>query len=131
MRAKGRKEGEGYITYNAIKPPQVRRSLDHLRALAVVHVHGDGDFGVAGGFGGGVQQQAVGVLDGPGEELQDDGRVLGLGGAHAGDDALEVVQAHGGDGPAAGGGGVDDGFGAVRGWLGHCGCGVVGVVLEG
>ncbi|KAI3486834.1 hypothetical protein L1887_49539 [Cichorium endivia] len=88
----GKRGREGNITHNAIKPPQVRRSLDHLRTLAVVHVHGDGDFGIAGGFGGGVQQQAVGVLDGPGEELQDDGRVLGLGGAHAGDDALEVVQ---------------------------------------
>lgn len=85
------------------------------------------------GFGRGVYQQGVEVVDCPGEEQDHCRGFLGFGGANGGEDAFEVVAAHCGHGVAACLGCVEEGGCSV---FDHC-CGagwsgvVVGVVLGG
>ena len=49
------------------------------------------------GFGGGVHEKSVGVVDGPGEEENHCCGALSFGGADGGKDAFHVVAAHCGD----------------------------------
>ena len=72
------------------------------------YVYGDGDFGILRCFRRCVQDQAIGVLDCPGEELQDHGRLLRFSGSYGGDDAFEVVETDCWDGISAFCGGLDD-----------------------
>lgn len=95
----------------------------------MIHVDCDGDLGFLCGLSGGMQEQAVGVLDRPWEELQDDGRVLRFGCSYTGDDALDVVETHGWNGIATCRGGVNNGLRSVVCGFGH-GCDVAVWVLK-
>lgn len=55
-------------------------------------MYGYGDFCVLRCFGRCVEDQAIGVLDCPGEELQDHGRFFRFSRSYGGDDAFEVVE---------------------------------------
>jgi hypothetical protein len=57
----------------------------------VVEVDCDGDCGARGGEGGGADEEAVGCVDGPGEDLDYEGGALAFGGADYGDDLFEVI----------------------------------------
>jgi hypothetical protein len=59
--------------------------------LAVVEVDCDGDCGSGSGVCGGVDEKAVGCLDGPREDLDYQGGAFAFGGADDGDDLFEVV----------------------------------------
>lgn len=69
-------------------------------------------------------QETIGKFDGPGKELQQDGRLLLLGGAHGSEDALDVVEAHGGHGIPVVEGVLDDFVGFVLFEVGRHLCGV-------
>lgn len=60
-------------------------------------MHGYGHAGFARGFGGGVDEEAVCVVDGPWEEEDHCCGAFGFGGADGRQDAFHVVAAHCGD----------------------------------
>lgn len=66
-----------HVYHDGVERQQTRR-LDHFFILAVVEMHCHGDRGLAGGLGGGVDEDAVGGGDGPGEELDDERRFAPL-----------------------------------------------------
>lgn len=96
----------------------VGRLAEQVVALDVVEVQRDGYGGAFGRGDGGAGQReeaAVAEPDGVLADLEDDGRVQGLGG---GDDGLDVFQGddvEGGDGGAGGGGPGDEFAGGGQG----------------
>lgn len=74
--------------------------MDGGGGLGVVEVESYGDLGGARGGSGGLREEGVGVVLGPGKEEDHGGGAFGGGGADGGEDAFEVVL---GAGELAGG----------------------------
>ncbi|KAI7341051.1 hypothetical protein KC340_g36 [Hortaea werneckii] len=56
-----------HVHHDAIKPSQISCTLDHLRTLAMIHVHSYRHLGLLCRLCGGMHQETVGILDSPGK----------------------------------------------------------------